>query len=219
MVYAVDFLTESTRAVLDGGEPVISAKYKDVIVVGGGDTGNDCVATALRQGARSVVQLEIMPAPPAVRAPGNAWPHWPNTLRTDYGQLEAIAVQGADPRVYETAVQRVISDAQHQITAVEAAHMVRSADGSLLPEDGTQQILPCQLLLVAAGFVGSDPSTVDAFSLNLNRRGVPDIRPNTHMISPGLFAAGDMRTGQSLVVRAIADGIQAADEVHDYLMR
>lgn len=219
VVFAVDYLTEATRAVLSSGESAVSAKYKDVVVVGGGDTGNDCVGTALRQGCRSVVQLELLPAPPESRTKNNPWPQWPRVLRTDYGQNEAIAAQGEDPRQFETTVRRVICDANNRMTAVEIAHVARSADGRLLPVDGTQRVLPCQLLLIAAGFVGCETTTAEAFSLNLNRRGVPDIPGNTHMIAPGLFAAGDMRTGQSLVVRAIADGIAAADEVHESLMR
>lgn len=218
VVLAVDYLTEATRALLDGHPATFSAKGKDVIVVGGGDTGNDCVGTCLRQGCRSVTQLELMPAAPAERTKDNPWPEWPRTLRTDYGQIEAIAVQGADPRQFETTVQRIIPDESGRISEIEVVNVSRSADGRMLPVDGTQRRLSCQLLLIAAGFVGCEQETADLFNVNLNRRGVPDIYVGTHRIAPGLFTAGDMRSGQSLVVRAIADGRAAAIEVNQYLM-
>ena len=218
VVLAVDYLTEATRALLDGHPATFSAKGKDVIVVGGGDTGNDCVGTCLRQGCRSVTQLELMPAAPAERTKDNPWPEWPRTLRTDYGQIEAIAVQGADPRRFETAVQRIIPDESGRISEIEVVNVSRSADGRMLPVDGTQRRLSCQLLLIAAGFVGCEQETADLFNVNLNRRGVPDIYVGTHRIAPGLFTAGDMRSGQSLVVRAIADGRAAAIEVNQHLM-
>ena len=218
VVLAVDYLTEATRALLDGHPATFSAKGKDVIVVGGGDTGNDCVGTCLRQGCRSVTQLELMPAAPAERTRDNPWPEWPRTLRTDYGQIEAIAVQGADPRQFETTVQRIIPDESGRISEIEVVSVSRSADGRMLPVDGTQRRLSCQLLLIAAGFVGCEQETADLFNVNLNRRGVPDIYVGTHRIAPGLFTAGDMRSGQSLVVRAIADGRAAAIEVNQHLM-
>ena len=186
--------------------------------MGGGDTGNDCVGTCLRQGCRSVTQLELMPAAPAERTKDNPWPEWPRTLRTDYGQIEAIAVQGADPRQFETTVQRIIPDESGRISEIEVVSVSRSADGRMLPVDGTQRRLSCQLLLIAAGFVGCEQETADLFNVNLNRRGVPDIYVGTHRIAPGLFTAGDMRSGQSLVVRAIADGRAAAIEVNQHLM-
>ena len=218
VVLAVDYLTEATRALLDGHPATFSAKGKDVIVVGGGDTGNDCVGTCLRQGCRSVTQLELMPAAPAERTRDNPWPEWPRTLRTDYGQIEAIAVQGADPRQFETTVQRIIPDESGRISEIEVVSVSRSADGRMLPVDGTQRRLSCQLLLIAVGFVGCEQETADLFNVNLNRRGVPDIYVGTHRIAPGLFTAGDMRSGQSLVVRAIADGRAAAIEVNQHLM-
>ena len=185
--------------------------------MGGGDTGNDCVATCLRQGCRSVTQLELMPAPPVARAKDNPWPQWPRTLRTDYGQLEAIALQGGDPRQFETTVSRILTDESGRICAVEVVRVTRSADGRMVPVEGTQRVLPCQLLLIAAGFVGCETQTAQDFSLTLTQRGVPAVLTGTHQIASGLFAAGDLRTGQSLVVRAIADGIAAAQEVDQYL--
>ena len=217
VVMAVDFLTEATRAVLDAGKPVVSAMDKDVIVVGGGDTGNDCIGTCLRQGCRSVVQLEMLPAPPVSRMESNPWPEWPRVLRTDYGQIEAINVQGADPRQFETTVERVVVDDCGNVSAVDVVKVARDVKGRIFPVEGTRRTLPCQLLLIAAGFIGCEEETAERFHFALNRRGVPEIPAGTHQLSQGLFVAGDMRNGQSLVVRAIADGRAAALEVHQYL--
>ena len=217
VVFAVDFLTEATRAMLDRRPPAVSARDRDVVVVGGGDTGNDCVGTALRQGCRSVVQLEMLPAPPIFRTADNPWPEWPRVLRTDYGQLEAVAVQGADPRRFQITVERVLLDGEGHVRAVEVVGVAPGADGRMLPVEGSRQTLPCALLLVAAGFVGCEARTAEQFDLRLNARMLPDIPAGAHRVSPGLFVAGDMRGGQSLVVRAIADGRAAALEVHQYL--
>jgi glutamate synthase (NADPH/NADH) small chain len=204
--FAVDYLTAATRAVLSGGESTISAKGRHVVVVGGGDTGNDCVGTALRQGCASVVHLEMMPAPPVGRTAGNPWPEWPRTLRTDYGQLEAIHRQGADPRVYETTVRRRLPG------AVETVKL-RGFD----PIPGTEQVIPCDLMLIAAGFVGCETATAERFGVKLNPRGCMMPEDGGHRLRDNLFSAGDMRTGQSLVVRALADGRAAAREIHRYL--
>ncbi|MBO4883956.1 MAG: glutamate synthase subunit beta [Clostridia bacterium] len=209
--FAVDYLTAATRAVLSGGEPSVTAKRKRVIVVGGGDTGNDCVGTALRQGCASVTQFEMMPAPPVDRAASNPWPEWPRTLRTDYGQLEAICRQGGDPRVYQTTVKRVIAD-NGAVTAVETVRL-KGFD----PIPGTEKSLPCELLLIAAGFVGCEESTADAFGVERDRRGNMMPLDGSHHLKGNLFSAGDMRTGQSLVVRSLADGRAAASEVNEFL--
>ncbi|MGX8706981.1 MAG: FAD-dependent oxidoreductase, partial [bacterium] len=191
---------------LSGTESSISATGKHVVVVGGGDTGNDCVGTALRQGCASIVQLEMMPAPPVERLANNPWPEWPRILRTDYGQLEAIYRQGGDPRIYETTVKRLIPG------AVEIVKL-KGFD----PIPGTEQTLPCDLLLIAAGFVGCETATAEAFNVKLNPRGCMMPESGGHHLQGKLFSAGDMRTGQSLVVRALADGRAAAMEVHEYL--
>ena len=214
---AVDYLTEATRALLEGRAPSLTAQGKDVLVVGGGDTGNDCVATCLRQGCRSVAQLEMLPAPPKRRAKANPWPEWPRVLRTDYGQLEAIAAQGGDPRLFETTVERVLADENGNIRAVEAVRVARGTDGRPHAVEGTRRTLPCQLLLIAAGFVGCEQELAERFHLSLNARRLPDIPAGTHVLAPGLFVAGDMRGGPSLVVRALADGRAAAMEAHRYL--
>ena len=210
--FAVDYLTAATKAVLSGEAPAISAKEKTVIVVGGGDTGNDCVGTALRQGCKSVVQLEMMPAPPAQRAANNPWPQWPRTLRTDYGQLEAIHRQGEDPRVYQTTVKRIIVGAGGAIEAVETVRLE-----GFEPVPGTEQTIPCDLMLIAAGFVGCEAATAARFGVEPDARGRMLPGDGSHRIRDNLFSAGDMRTGQSLVVRALADGRAAAMEVNEWL--
>ena len=214
---AVDYLSEATRALLEGRASALDARGKDVLVVGGGDTGNDCVGTCLRQGCKSVTQLEMLPAPPAQRTKNNPWPEWPRVLRTDYGQREAIAAQGRDPRLFETTVERVLAGENGHVCAVETVRVSRGADGRLHPIEGTRRTLPCQLLLIAAGFVGCEAEMAGRFHFSLNARNLPDIPAAAHALAPGLFAAGDMRTGQSLVVRALADGRAAAREVHRWL--
>ena len=215
--FAVDFLTAATRGVLSGTDPQFSARGKHVVVVGGGDTGNDCVGTALRQGCASVTQLEMMPAPPVDRASGNPWPEWPRVLRTDYGQMEAISVQGSDPRIYETTVKRILTDSRNHLTGLETVRLQRTPEGRFAPVAGSEVNLPCELLLIAAGFVGCEDQTLNRFSLRADTRGrlMPD--DQSHHISGRLFSAGDMRTGQSLVVRALADGRAAAKEVDAWL--
>ena len=211
--FAVEYLTEATRALLSGAKPAVSAEGRHVIVVGGGDTGNDCVGTALRQGCASVVQLEMMPSAPCARQAGNPWPQWPRVKRTDYGQLEAAAVQGEDPRLYETTVQRLLTDADGRLRAAETVRL----NAAHQPIPGTERTLPCGLLLIAAGFTGCDPRTAEAFSLAADARGRLMPGDGSHCLGGGLFSAGDMRTGQSLVVRALADGRAAAAEAHAFL--
>ena len=210
--FAVDYLTAATKAVLAGSTPDVTAAGKAVIVVGGGDTGNDCVGTALRQGCRSVAQLEMMPAPPLERAANNPWPEWPRTLRTDYGQLEAMSRQGGDPRIYETTVKRILAGADGAVEAVETVRLK-----GFEPIPGTEQTLPCELMLIAAGFVGCEAETAHRFDVALDARGRMLPADGSHRIRDNLFSAGDMRNGQSLVVRALADGRAAALEVHQYL--
>ncbi len=216
--FAVDFLTESTGALLAGGKSE-AAKGLRVLVVGGGDTGNDCVGTVLRQGCASVTQLEMMPAPPAERLVQNPWPEWPRTLRTDYGQTEAAAVQGADPRVYETTVREILTDGNNRITAVETIRLHRTTEGRMEPVQGTEKRLPCELLLIAAGFTGCEEGTLARYGLTADARGRLMPENQSHYLGGNRFSAGDMRTGQSLVVRALADGRAAAGEVHAYLMK
>ena len=215
--FAVEYLTAATKALLSGTDSPLSARGKHVVVVGGGDTGNDCVGTALRQGCASVVQLEMMPAAPETRSPGNPWPEWPRTLRTDYGQLEAAARQGRDPRIYETTVESVRANGENEISSIVTVRLSRSPEGRLMPVPGTQRELPCGLLLIAAGFVGCDGRTLQSFSLDADPRGRLMPGDGSHHLRDNLFSAGDMRTGQSLVVRALADGRAAALEIHAFL--
>ena len=218
MQFAVEYLTSATKAVISGKNPSIDAKGKHVIVVGGGDTGNDCVGTVLRQGCESVVELELLPAAPTERLPGNPWPEWPRTLRTDYGQLEAAERQGTDPRLFLTTVRRCIADEDGKLISVEIADVARTPEGRFEPVPGTERELPCGLLLIAAGFLGCDAANVRDFALDLTPRGSAATISGSHRIGENLFTAGDFRTGQSLVVRAIADGRAAAREVDEYLM-
>ena len=215
--YAVDYLTCATRGLLSGSAPVLSASGRHCIVVGGGDTGNDCVATALRQGASSVTQLEMMPKPCTARVPGNPWPEWPRTLRTDYGQLEAISVLGSDPRVYETTVGSIQVDEHNRIRSVETVRLKRTPEGRMEPIPGSERIVPCDLLLIAAGFIGCEEQTLRTLSLEADARGRVLPADGSHALGGSWFSAGDLRTGQSLVVRAVADGRAAAHEADAFL--
>ena len=213
VMFAVDYLTAATKAVLAGASSEASAEGKHVIVVGGGDTGNDCVGTALRQGCASVTQLEMMPSPPEERTHGNPWPEWPRVLRTDYGQKEAIFRQGSDPRIYETTVKQILTDEWNNITGLETVKLQRTPEGRFEQVPGSEQTLPCGLLLIAAGFVGCEERTLERFALKADNRGRLLPENGSHHLSGRLFSAGDMRNGQSLVVRALADGRNAAKEV------
>lgn len=217
VMFAVDYLTAATKAVLSGKDSEASAKEKHVVVVGGGDTGNDCVGTALRQGCASVTQLEMMPEPPAERTGGNPWPEWPRILRTDYGQMEAICRQGSDPRIYETTVKQILTDENGWINGLETVQLRRTPEGRFEQVAGTEKEMPCGLLLIAAGFVGCETRTLERFALQADGRGRLMPEDGSHHLSGRLFSAGDMRNGQSLVVRALADGRRAAQEINDFL--
>lgn len=224
--FAVDFLKSTTKALLDNGlkEGFVSAKDKNVIIVGGGDTGNDCVGTCIRHGCRSVTQLEMMPKLPDTRAESNPWPQYPRVCKTDYGQEEAIAVFGDDPRVYCTTVKEFIPDEKGNIKAVITVKLEPKKDEktgrTVMSEiSGSEKTLDCDLLLIAAGFLGPKDYIADAFGIERDARSnisTPDgsYKTNTDKI----FAAGDARRGQSLVVWAIAEGRAAAKEIDEYLM-
>jgi len=223
--FAVDYLTSATKTLLGGENPQnapISAKDKKVIIVGGGDTGNDCVATAIREGAVSVTQLEMMPRLPEIRADNNPWPEWPRILKTDYGQQEAIAVFGEDPRIYETTIKKFYSDENQKLTAVELVKVwfeTNPETGKRELREGDTWTVDADLVLIAAGFIGAEEYVSEAFGTALNARHVVDTLPDSHATAvPGVFTAGDMHKGQSLVVRAIADGRAAAKETDLYLM-
>ncbi|MCI1655512.1 MAG: glutamate synthase subunit beta [Lachnospiraceae bacterium] len=220
--YAVDFLSEVTRQVVLGqGKSKTNVKSlvkgKHVIVLGGGDTGNDCVGTSIRLGCKSVRQLEIMPKPPEERSADNPWPEWPKTLKTDYGQQEAIQVFGKDPREFTTTIREV----KTVRGKLKSAVLVQTAfdKGKLVEVEGTEKEVPCDLILVAAGFVGCQPYTAKAFGTKCTGRGTVETQPDSYMTSkPGVFTAGDMHRGQSLVVWAISEGRACAVETDRYLM-
>ena len=216
--FAVDFLKETTRSLLthnlaEGTYP--SAKGKRVVIVGGGDTGNDCVGTCIRHGCASVVQLEMMPKAPDQRTENNPWPEWPRVCKTDYGQEEAIACFGYDPRIYETTVAELLGDEQGKLKAVKIVKLGPDHKPLL----GTEEVLDCELLLIAAGFLGPQDYVPEAFQLERTPRSCVKTAEGGYATNvPGVFAAGDMRRGQSLVVWAIQEGRGAARDVDQYLM-
>lgn len=225
--FAVDFLTATTKSLLDSDltdGKYISAKDKNVIVIGGGDTGNDCVGTAIRHGCKSVTQLEMMPKAPDVRSETNPWPQWPLVCKTDYGQEEAIAVFGHDPRIYTTTVKEFKKDKKGKLCKVVTIQLESKVDEAtgrrmMVPVEGTEKELPCELVLIAAGFLGTQKYLTDAFGVEVNQRTnikTDDGRFATNV--SGVFAAGDCHTGQSLVVKAIRQGRDCAREVDKYLM-
>ena len=220
--FAVDYLTSVTRSLLDSGltdGKAVSAAGKSVLVIGGGDTGNDCVGTAIRQGCQSVVQLEMMPCPPVERTPGNEWPEWPRVLKTDYGQQEAIARFGSDPRVYQTTVKEFYKNEAGQLCGARIAKLESQlVDGrrAMVPT-GEEYDIPCELALIAAGFTGCEPYVAEAFGVEMTSRGnVADDHYATNQ--PKVFVCGDMRRGQSLVVWALREGRDTAAVVDESLM-
>ena len=218
VLYAVDYLKAATQSLLHSGKKHPAAGGKHVVVVGGGDTGNDCIATALRQGCRSVTALEMLPAPPAERAASNPWPQWPKTLKTDYGHEEAASVFGSDPRIFGTTVKSCIVNKKNEIRKITTVRG-RFIDGKWVEEAGSVQTIPCDLLLIAAGFTGCEPYTADAFGIPRTAKGTLAAGPDSYATSlPGVFTAGDMHRGSSLVVWAIAEGRACAAEVDLYLM-
>lgn len=225
--FAVDFLRSTTKSLLDSNlsdGKYISAKDKNVVIIGGGDTGNDCVGTSVRHGCKSVVQIEMMPKLPDERAENNPWPEWPRVCKTDYGQEEAAAVFGSDPRIYETTVKEFIKDENGSLCAVKTVKLKFETDpesGRRVPREieGSEQVIPCELCLIAAGFLGCQSYVAEAFGVELNQR--TNIKTENGKFSTNVekvFTAGDMHIGQSLVVRAIREGRDAASAVDEYLM-
>ena len=219
MYFAVDFLKSATKDLLSGkaGKWTISAKDKNVVVVGGGDTGNDCVGTCIRQGCKSITQLEMMSRPPVERQPNNPWPEWPKVEKTDYGQQEAIKVFGHDPRIYETTVKELITS-KGKLKEIKTVK-VKFEDRKLVEIEGSEQTLKCDLLIIAAGFVGAEDYIAKESEVELTQRGTVKTEPEQYKTSiPKVFTAGDMHRGQSLVVWAIAEGRHCAAEMDKYLM-
>ena len=222
--FAVDYLTSVTRSLLDSkfaDGKAIDAKGKNVLVIGGGDTGNDCQGTALRQGCTDLVALEMMPQPPKERAATNPWPEWPRVLKVDYGQTECLAKFNKDPRIYQTTVKEFLKDDAGNLTGAVISYLKPERD----PETGRTRMVPtgeeftydCQLAFIAAGFVGCEDYVAEAFGVERNARGnVADhgFRTNVDKV----FVCGDMRRGQSLVVWGLREGRDCAAEVDRYLM-
>jgi len=225
--FAVDFLTSTTKSLLDTSlrdGTYISAKNKKVVIIGGGDTGNDCVGTCMRHGCKSVVQLEMMPKLPDTRAEDNPWPQWPRVCGVGYGQEEAIAVFGRDPRVYQTTVKEFIPDENGNVKAVVTVKLEPKRDettGRLMMAEvpGTEEIMEADMVLIAAGFLGCRKYVAEAFGVELSPRTNVATKPGSYQTNVSkVFTAGDMHRGQSLVVWAIGEGRRAAREVDAWLM-
>ncbi|MGO9527031.1 MAG: glutamate synthase subunit beta [Verrucomicrobiia bacterium] len=223
--FAMEFLTANMKSLLDGHRDgsFISAEGKDVMVIGGGDTGTDCVGTVMRHGCRSLVQLEILPKPPPERAANNPWPEWPKVYRLDYGQEEAAVAFGDDPRVYCQTARRFIGAEQGHLTHVEIVEIEWRKDdkGRFAPKEvpGTEKIVSCQLVLLAMGFLGPEDQLLQQLGVERDDRSNVKARHEIYSTSiPGVFAAGDCRRGQSLVVWAFNEGRGAARECDRYLM-
>ena len=216
VIKAVDYLSETTRHI--PSLPAVSAEGKNVVILGGGDTGNDCVATAIRQKCASVTQIEMMHAPPAERRDDNPWPEWPKVLKTDYGHEEAIYKFGKDPRVFETTVKKVNTGKKGEIKSIVTVGL-KWEGGKFTENSGSEKEIPCDMLLIAAGFVGCEDYTAESFGVRLTGRGVVETPEGDYATSvPGIFTAGDMRRGQSLVGWAIAEGRMCAKQVDKYLI-
>jgi len=225
--YAMEFLGPNTKElwdIKDGKSEQFSelAKGKNVVIIGGGDTGTDCVGTSLRHGCKSVVQLEIMPKPPIERAANNPWPEWPKTYKMDYGQEEAEAIQGEDPRQYLVSSSRFSGDADGNVKAVHIHDIEWTSDnGRFVPQkvEGSSRVLEADLVLLAMGFLGPEATIAEELGLELDARSNVQAEYGKFNTSlEGVFAAGDMRRGQSLIVWAINEGRAAARECDKFLM-
>jgi glutamate synthase (NADPH/NADH) small chain len=224
--FAMEFLTANTKRLLDGEKPgdgFISAKDKNVVVIGGGDTGTDCVGTSLRHGCKSLVQLELLARPPDARGQDNPWPQWPKIFRVDYAQEEAAVIFGRDPREFQVQTRRILDDGRGHVTSIEVVEVRFVAQPSGPPKieevPGTVRVLPADLVLLAMGFVGPEkPGLLSELGVKLDGRGNVATDRDKQTSVPGVFAAGDMARGQSLVVWAIAEGREAAVGIDRFLM-
>jgi glutamate synthase (NADPH) small chain len=223
---AMEFLHKNTKSLLDSnladGE-YITAAGKDVIVIGGGDTGTDCVGTSLRHGCNSVYQFEIMPKAPGERADNNPWPEWPKTYKMDYGQEEAAAKYGGDPRQYLISTKRFVGDEKGNVKEVHTVLIEWKKDGngrfSPVEVPNSERVFPAQLVLLALGFTGPENQLLDQLGIEKDERTNAKAAYGKYATNvEGIFAAGDMRRGQSLVVWAINEGREAAREVDRFLM-
>ncbi|KAB5531638.1 hypothetical protein DKX38_018308 [Salix brachista] len=225
--FAMEFLHKNTKSLLDSNLQdgnYISAKGKKVVVIGGGDTGTDCIGTSIRHGCTNVVNLELLPEPPQTRAPGNPWPQWPKVFRVDYGHQEAASKFGKDPRTYEVLTKRFIGDEDGNVKGLELVrvHWEKDAGGKFQCKEveGSEEIIEADLVLLAMGFLGPEKNVAEKLGLEQDNRS--NFKAEYGRFSTnveGIFAAGDCRRGQSLVVWAIAEGRQAASQVDKYLMK
>ena len=225
--FAVEFLTRNTKSLLDSDfqdKKYVDTKDKDVVIIGGGDTGNDCVGTAIRHGAKSVTQIEMMPKAPDQRAQNNPWPEWPKVCKTDYGQEEAIAVFGQDPRIYTTTVKEFLKDKNGNLCGLKVVKLEGKKDEKtgrmqMVEVPGSESKMDADLVLIAAGFLGTQKYVADAFGVELNQRTNVATEAGKYATSvPNVYTAGDMHRGQSLVVWAIREGREVAREVDESLM-
>ncbi len=223
--FAIEYLTANTKAVmaLNADSSEIHARGKDVVVIGGGDTGTDCVGSAIRQGCRSVCQIEILPKPPLERQPDNPWPEWPKTLKVDYGQEEAAAKFGSDPRIYLTTVKKFVGDANGALKELVTVQIKweKNDKGQFIPKEqpGTEKTISAQLVLLAMGFLGPEQALLKDLAVETDPRSNIKAEYGKYATSvKGVFAAGDCRRGQSLVVWAINEGREAARECDRFLM-
>jgi len=224
--FAIDFLTANTKSLLNSDlkdEKYISAKNKKVIVIGGGDTGTDCVATSIRHGCQNVLQLEIMPKSPLDRADNNPWPQWPKTYKMDYGQEEAQALYGDDPRHYCTTTKKIVGDSNGKVKEIHtvAIEWIQDDTGRMIMNEipGSDKIIAADLVLLAMGFLGPEDQLIDQLGLERDNRSNVKADYGSYQTNVDkIFTAGDMRRGQSLVVWAITEGRGAARACHEYLM-
>ncbi len=225
--FAVDYLTGVTKSLLDSDfsdKKYVNPKGKNVVVIGGGDTGNDCVGTSIRLGCKSVTQLEMMPQPPMDRTDDNPWPQWPKVLKTDYGQEEAIETFGNDPRIYETTVKEFVKDKDgnlKKLICVKVGFKKDEKTGRMMmaPVEGSEFELPCDLVFIAAGFLGTQKYVTDAFGVAVDERTNVKTEKGKYATNVGkVFVSGDMHIGQSLVVRAIKQGREVARDTDIFLM-
>lgn len=222
VMFAVDYLTQVTQSLLNShfkDGKYFDVKDKKVLVIGGGDTGNDCVGTAIRHGCQSVLQLEMMKEPPTERLSSNPWPEWPLVKKTDYGQEESIALFKKDPRLYQTTVDHFIQDDNGQVIKAVIVSLEEDENHLMKPVKGTEKEIDVDLVLIAAGFIGCEPKVAKAFGVKLNERQNVQTDPEDyHTNVENVYVAGDMHRGQSLVVWAIREGREVAKVVDEDLM-
>jgi len=223
--FAMEFLQLNTKALLDSehqDNSYINAKGKDVVVIGGGDTGTDCIGTAMRHGAKTIVNFELLPRPPVSRGRDNPWPQWPRIFRADYGHTEVAAHFGDDPREYSISTKNFIIDEDNKLTGINTVRVEWTKDSSgrwkMEEVPGSEKYFPAQLVFLALGFLGPQNEVLKALGIKQDARSNIQTPPKKYSTTvEGVFAAGDCRRGQSLIVWGINEGRGAAAEVDRYL--